>query len=100
MKRNLIRYRTAQDRAAENEALIKSVFEELQAKTPTGLRYLVLNLGDGHFVHFVEADEDGPSPLPQLESFKTFQRGLKDRQVEPTSVSSVTIVSDYHMLAK
>jgi hypothetical protein len=100
MKRNLIRYRTSQDRAEENEALIKDVFEELQAKTPSGIRYLALNLGEGRFVHFVETDENEAGPLSQLESFKTFQRGLKDRQIEPTAATNAAIIGDYRMLAK
>jgi hypothetical protein len=99
MMRRLISYRTAPERASENAELIKGVFEELSARAPAGLRYLALNLDDGRFVHFVEM-EDGSVPLPQLESFRAFQSGLKDRQIEPTSTSGVTIIGDYRMLAK
>lgn len=100
MKRKLIRYRTAEDRAEENETLIRNVFEDLEATTPSGLRYLALNLGDGHFVHFVETDENEGGSLSQLESFKAFQHGLKDRQVEPTAALNATIIGDYRMLDK
>ena len=100
MKRNLIRYRTAEDRSEENEVLIKNVFEELKEKAPAGIRYLALNLGDGRFVHFVETDESEASALPQLETFKRFQRELKARQIEPTVASNAVIIGDYRMLAK
>ena len=46
MKRLLIRYKTRPDAAAENRRLIENVFAELQAKSPEGVRYMVLALGD------------------------------------------------------
>ena len=77
MKRTLIRYRTKPDRTDENEALIKAVFGELHQKSPEGIRYLSLKLGDGSFVHFFanEAD-DQPSILPTLKAFAAFQNGI------------------------
>src|SRR3989442_1255096 len=56
MKRTLVRYKTKPDRAQENQRLIESVFAELEAKSPDGIRYLVLRLDDGTFVHFVAVD--------------------------------------------
>jgi hypothetical protein len=100
MMRKLIQYRTAENRADENEALIRNVFEDLEAKTPSGLRYLALNLGGGHFVHFVETDENEGGGLLQLETFRQFQRDLKDRQVEPTVASNAAVIGDYRMLGK
>jgi len=80
MKRSLIRYRTKPDRTDENERLIKSVFAELQAKSPAGVRYLALKLGDGSFIHFVAADGDaGTNPITSLDAFRAFQGGIKDR---------------------
>ena len=99
MKRNLIRYRISPERVSENATLIKGVFEELNAKSPNGLRYAVLNLDDGGFVHVVETENE-PSLLTQLESFRAFQRNLKDRQIEPAVALGVTIVGNYRMLAK
>lgn len=37
MKRVLVRYKVKADRAAENEAFIKKVFDELMQNTPDGL---------------------------------------------------------------
>jgi hypothetical protein len=75
MKRTLIRYKTKPDRTQENQRLIESVFEELEAKSPDGVQYLVVRLDDGTFVHFVAVDtKDAASPIPGLEAFQLFQR--------------------------
>ena len=97
MKRMLVRYKTKPDRADENQRLIEGVFEELRARRSDGVRYLVLRLADGTFVHVVESA--AASPLPGLPSFQAFQTGLKERQVEPPQFSDATIVGDYRMLA-
>ena len=52
MKRTIVRYKTKPETAQENERLIQQVFQELQAKSPEGVRYLALKLGDGTFIHF------------------------------------------------
>jgi hypothetical protein len=62
MKRTLVRYKTKPEQAEENARLIGKVFQELQATSPDGVRYLVLRLGDGTFLHFVET-ADGTSPV-------------------------------------
>ena len=47
MRRMLIRYKTKPDLAQENQRLIENVFQELQARKPDGLRYMVLKVGEG-----------------------------------------------------
>jgi len=99
MKRTLIRYKTNPDRTQENQRLIENVFRELHAKSPEGVQYLALKLGDGTFVHFVAVDtEDGVSPVVALEAFRVFQSGIKERCIEPPQSSDVTIVGNYRML--
>ena len=62
MKRTVVRYKIKPEMAEENARLIQKVFEELRAKSPEGIRYLALRLGDGTFVHFSTVDtEDGVS---------------------------------------
>jgi hypothetical protein len=101
MKRTLIRYKTKSERTQENQRLIESVFEELDAKSPDGVRYLVLRLDDGTFVHFVAVDtEDSASPIPGLEAFQLFQRGIKERCIEPPQSRAATVVGNYRMLGK
>ena len=98
MKR-LIRYRTRPEMIQQNQHLIENVFQALHAKAPEGIRYMVLKLADGTFLHFVEADEDS-SPLTDLEAFRAFQLGIKDRCVEVPQASEATIVGNYRMLGQ
>ena len=99
MKRSLIRYRTKPEETDENERLIKGVFAELQAKSPDGVRYLVLKLADGNFVHFVSVETD-PNPIVALDAFKAFQSGVRARAMEPPQSGEVTIVGNYRMLGE
>jgi hypothetical protein len=98
MKRMLIRYRARPEAAQQNRKLIEDVFRELQATSPDGVRYIVLTLADGSFLHFVETEGEA-SPLPQLEAFKAFQAGIRDRCAEPPQASEATIVGNYRMLS-
>ena len=99
MKRTLIRYKTKPESTDENQRLIENVFRELGTKSPEGVRYLVLKLNDGSFVHLVMTETmTGPSPIAQLEAHQLFQSGVKDRCVEPPQSSDATIVGNYRML--
>ena len=101
MKRTLIRYKTKPERTEENEQLIKGVFAELHAKSPEGVSYLALRLGDGTFVHFVAVEtKDGSNPIPGLGAFQAFQTGIKDRCTEPPQSQEAGIVGNYRMLAE
>jgi hypothetical protein len=97
MKRTLVRYKARPEHAPENQRLIERVFEELRRKSPEGVRYLALRLGDGTFVHFAMT-EDGAPPIPGLEAFRAFQSGIKERCLEPPQSGEATIVGDYRML--
>ena len=99
MRRTLIRYRTRPETADANAALVEAVFAELKAKQLTGVRYLTLRLEGDVFVHLVENEADeGPSPLSQLDAFKAFQNGIRERCVEPPDPRNATIVGNYRML--
>lgn len=101
MKRTLIRYETKVERAEENERLIKSVFQELHATSPEGVRYLALKLADNTFVHFVGVDsEDRGNPIPRLEAFRSFQNGIEDRCVDPPRSSVAVVIGNYKMLSE
>jgi hypothetical protein len=85
----------------KNAELVASVFEELKAAKPEGLRYLTLRLDDGTFVHFVETEaEDGASALTKLAAFQAFQSGVRERCVEPPVFGGATIVGNYRMLSE
>ena len=101
MKRTLVRYRTKPERAEENERLIGKVFQELQEKSPDGVRYLAWKLDDGTFLHFVMVETvDGTSPIPGLQAFQAFQSGIKERCIEPPRSGDVTVVGNYRMLGE
>ena len=79
--------------------MIEGVFQELRARAPNGVRYLALRLADGTFVH-ISVTEDGASPLTRLEAFQAFQRGIKERCLEPPQVSEATVVGSHRMLGE
>jgi hypothetical protein len=99
MKRTLVRYKAKPEEAAENQRLIEKVFEELRSKSPAGVRYMALRLGDGSFVHFAMT-EDGAPPIPGLDTFRAFQSGIKERCLEPPQANDATVVGNYRMLAE
>ena len=99
MRRMVVRYRTKPGQAQENRRLVEAVFAELKAKSPPGVRYMVLQVGDDDFVHFVESG-GGASPLPGLDAFRQFQAGIKERCAEGPQAGEASIVGNYRMLAE
>ena len=97
MKRVLVRYRVKADRAAENEAYIKKVFEELIETLPDGLRYASFKLDDGvSFVHLASIEtEDGSNPLGESAAFKAFQAEIGDRCEEPPAAVDLNEIGSY-----
>jgi len=99
MKRTVVRYKTKPDQSQENERLVRQVFQELEAKSPDGVRYLTLQLDDGTFVHFSAVEStDGAHPITSLEAFRAFQSGIKQRCLEPPQSINATIVGNYRMV--
>jgi hypothetical protein len=97
MRRVVVRYQTRPEAADENARLIQAVFGELQSRAPEGLRYLVLRLADGSFVHVVEQADGAPS-LTSLDAFKAFAAGIRDRALVPPATVDAEIVGSYRML--
>ena len=73
------------------------MFAELHSKSPEGVRYLAVKLGDGTFIHLVET-KNGSNPITTLDAFRAFQNGIKERCIEPPQSGDVTIVGNYRML--
>jgi quinol monooxygenase YgiN len=88
MKTVMVRYKLKPESVAENEALIKQVFVQLARDKPAGIRYQVFKQADGvSFVHMSAFDNPDGNPLTQLDAFKAFTAGIKDRCEEmPESV--------------
>lgn len=99
METTIVRYKVKADKADENKAYIRRVFEELEASKPEGLRYVSFSLADGvSFVHIAVVETgDGENPLPKTASFKEFIVDIKDRCDEPPSASSADIVGSYRL---
>jgi hypothetical protein len=96
MKTVMVRYQVRAEAAAENEALIKEVFVQLQREQPAGLRYQSMKLADGvSFVHVATREGADASPLLQLPAFKRFLAGIKERCVVPPETIEVDVVGTY-----
>lgn len=99
METTIVRYKVKADRAEENKAFIRRVFDALDANRPDGLRYVSFNLADGlSFVHIaVVESEGGENPLQKIAAFKDFVADIKDRCDEPPAASSADIVGSYRL---
>jgi hypothetical protein len=81
----MVRYKVKPDRVAENEALVRAVYDELAGADPAGLRYATYRLEDGvSFVH-IAAFETGVegNPLTGTAAFRRFRDALEERCEEP-----------------
>jgi hypothetical protein len=99
MKRVMVRYRLKPDRVAENEALVRAVYEELHRTKPSGLRYGTFRLEDGvSFIHLSSTEtDDGRSPLSDLPAFGEFQREIADRCAEAPVVTELDEIGSYRL---
>lgn len=83
-----VTYRVKPQAAAENEALIAQVYEELHRTNPADLHFATFVADDGlRFVHMASSDDDGPSPLTELTAFQAFRVGLVERCAEPMTLT-------------
>jgi hypothetical protein len=99
MRRVLVRYKVKPDRAAENEELVRAVYDELRRTEPAGLRYATFVLDDGvSFVHLASIEtEDGRSPLSEVEAFRRFQANIGDRCDEAPVASEAREIGAYRL---
>ncbi|WP_292060996.1 hypothetical protein [Mesorhizobium sp.] len=98
MNCNLIRYGVKDTSIAENRELVAKVFEALDEAKPQSVRYLVLELENGEFVHLVGYDKDS-SELTGLDAFKAFGADHAGRRSTPLARSPAKIIGNYHMLS-
>ena len=96
MRQVMARYTTHPDRADENAALIRDVFDALRATAPDGLTYASYRLDDGvSCVHVASIDDTGSNSLTALSEFKAFTAGVKDRCEVPPSTTVLHEVGSY-----
>jgi hypothetical protein len=100
MKR-MIRYKLKPDRVAENEALVRAVYEELHRRQPPGVRYATFRLEDGlSFIHVVAHEAaDGSNALTSLPSFKAFLAGIRERCDEAPATTELKEIGSYGFFA-
>jgi len=76
----MVRYKVKPEHVAENEELIRALYEELQSTAPAGLHHASFRLDDGvSFLHLVSLVDDGHDPLLELDAFKRFREHLDER---------------------
>jgi len=99
MKRVLVRYKVKPDRAAENEELVRAVYDELKRTDPAGLRYVTFQLDDGvSFVHLASIEtEDGRSPLSDVKAFKQFQENIGERCDEAPVATELREIGSFRL---
>jgi hypothetical protein len=98
MRQVMVRYKVKPDRVAENEELVRAVYDELGGVAPEGLRYATFRLEDGvSFVHLAIQTEDGQTPLAQLDAFQRFQANIGDRCDEPPAVTDLSLIGSYRL---
>src|SRR5215471_10345266 len=81
MKRKLVRYKAKPEAVAENRRLIEAVFEQLEAMAPESVSYMVIELGDGSFVHLKSDAYDGAFELGEREAIQAVKTA-KERWCE------------------
>jgi hypothetical protein len=100
MRQVMVRYKVKPDRVAENEALVRAVYDELHRTEPAGLRYATFREDDGvGFVHVAQT-EDGVNPLSVVAAFARFQDGIGERCDEAPVVKVLHEVGAYRALGE
>ena len=98
MRQVMVRYKVKPDRVAENEQLVRAVYDELGRLAPAGLRYATFRLEDGvSFMHLAIQTEDGQTPLAKLDAFQRFQENIRDRCDEPPAVTDLSLIGSYRL---
>jgi hypothetical protein len=93
----MVQYEVDPDQVAENEELVRGVYDELAATRPPWLRYATFALEDGlRFVHLAVIDADG-GELRDIAAFRRFREGLADRVVAPLSNTPLRRVGSYRV---
>jgi hypothetical protein len=98
MRQVVVQYRVKPDRAAENERLVRAVYDELHRTNPSGLRYATFQLEDGvSFVHVAEVDDETENPLARVEALRAFQAEIQDRCEQPPAASRAREIGSFRM---
>jgi len=96
MGSSMVRYKVRPERAAENESLVRAVYEQLNRERPDELHYATFTLPDGvSFMHVAfETDQPGRI-LNEVAAFNAFVTDIESRCDEPPLVTELTLVGSY-----
>ena len=96
MGSTMVRYKVHPDRAEENEALVRAVYEQLGRERPDGLHYATFKLPDGvSFMHVVFETDGAGRILSEVAAFQAFSGDIEDRSEEPPVATELTLVGSY-----
>jgi hypothetical protein len=95
MRRVMVRYKVKPDRVAENEALVRAVYDELARTQPDGFRYATFRLDDGVSFAHVAFTEEGLNPLADVVAFEQFQENIRDRCDEAPVVTELHEIGSF-----
>ena len=96
----LISYSTKPGQAAANRTKIEAVFSALHDARPADLSYMVVEAGEGEFLHIVEATPAAIEALQALPAFRDFSGTVADRQAVPSNRRDARIVGSYGTLVR
>jgi hypothetical protein len=97
----MVRYTVKPDRVAENEELVRAVYEELAQSRPEGFRYATFKLDDGvSFMHVAAVAAGAENPLNRTAAFARFQEGIAARCEQPPVVTELDPVGSYPPLGE
>jgi quinol monooxygenase YgiN len=96
MGSTMVRYKVRPDRADENAALVRAVYEQLNRERPGVLHYATFRLPDGvSFMHLVfETDQPGRI-LSQVSAFQAFVADIATRCDEPPVTTELSVVGSF-----
>jgi hypothetical protein len=97
MMQLIVRYRVKAEKVAENEGLVRAVYNGLREIGDPDVHYATFKLKDGQtFVHMAWfPSEEKNKVLTELGAFKEFQKGLKERcEVQPDN-QPLAVVDSY-----
>ena len=102
MREVLVRYKVKPERAAENEELVRAVYDELRSSAPDGLRYATFQFDDGvSFAHVALIDtDDGENPLSRIKAFAEFQSGIADRCEDAPVATEMREIGSYRLFGE
>jgi hypothetical protein len=86
----IVRYKVKPDQAEHNAELVRNVYAELEQRSPEGFHYGTFRLDDGlTFIHIVAREDAGNNPLDELEAFRRFSAGIRERcDEEPVATAA------------